>query len=150
MDNSIGDILYIVVMVIALVFSIYKKTKGGNQDGTIIPEREVGDPFDEVFPTFNSNWDEEKTPVDIPVKHPPKQIPTEQTDRVRYQRIDFQRTKKSETSKRLERTSRTSRSSIQRKSTREPESEQQYYWDEEPLNLQNAIIYAEVIKRPDY
>ena len=150
MDSSIGDILYIVVMVIALVFSIYKKSKSGNQDGTIIPEREVSDPFDEVFPTFNQNWNEDRVPADMPVKHPPKPVQQEIADRVRYQRIDFQRTNKSETSKRLERTSRLSRSSIQRKSTREPDSEQMYYWDEEPLDLQNAIIYTEIIKRPDY
>lgn len=150
MGDSIGDILYIVVMVAALVFSIYKKTKGGSQGGTIMPERQVGDPFDEVFPTFNPHWHDEKEIVEKPIKHPPKPVKPQEAERVKYQRIDFQRIKKSGKAKSLERTSRINVTSIQRKSTPEIESEQQFYWDEEPLDLQNAIIYSEIIKRPDY
>ncbi len=148
--DSLGDILYIIVMVVALVFSIYKKTKGSHQDGTLLPEREVGDPFDEVFPTGKRRWLDEET-VEKPVKHPPKPLQKEKTEGLGYQKIAFQRIQKSDALKRPERTTRITPRLTQKKSAvQKVESDQLFYWDEEPLDLQNAVIYAEIIKRPDY
>jgi hypothetical protein len=150
MDNSIGDILYIVVMVAALIFSIYKKSKAQNQDGTVRPEEEVGDPLDEVFPTFTMPKPKPAEPIERPVKQPPRLIQTEAVPRIRTSRTDFHKIKTRGDSKRLERSQRLTTHTSPRKSTQEPELEQHYYWEEEPVDLQRAIIYAEVIKRPDY
>lgn len=141
--DSLGDILYIIVMLAAVVISFYKKAKGSGEGGTFSPEQEAGDPFDEVFPTGDKWFEEEQ-----PQKQPPKPvlkkeeiIPRPRTLRINYQKIQ----------KKPERTSRlTSRIAQNRGNLEEPEREARSFWDEEPLDLQTAVIYAEVIKRPDY
>lgn len=148
---DIGDVLYLIVMVVALVASIYKKTKSNTHGGTIIPEREVGDPFDEVFPTYNPQWHENEVTEERPQKHPPEPKPALQPERIKYQRIEYNRIRKTDRIKRPERTTRLTSRMVKRKSTAEViDKETEYFWDEKPLDLQNAIIYSEIIKRPDY
>ena len=151
MSDSIGDILYIVVMVVALIFSIYKKSRANSQDGTIVPEREVGDPFDEAFPTFNRSLLEDEEPEERPLKHPPRPTQATQPEKITYQKIAYQRLEKSGSLDRPERITRISPKSNHRKSiVQKVEDYQHFFWDDEPLDLRNAIIYAEIIKRPDY
>ncbi len=148
MGDSIGDILYIIVMIIAVVLSIYKKAKGNNQGGPLLPEDEVNEPYEEVFPTYNPrNWSQKAEQTEQHQKQPPgKVMPAP----AKSQRIDFQRTKVNMERKRIERTSRISKRTIHRKTYQEQVTEQGYYWDENPMDLKNAVIYAEIIKRPDF
>ena len=141
--DSPGDILYIIVMLAAVVISILKKAKGSGQGGTFSPEQEAGDPFDEVFPT-GKGWLEEEQPQKLPPK--PVLVKEEALPRARTMRINYQKIQK-----RPERTTRIkSRIAQNRSRLEEPESESCSFWDREPLDLKTAVIYAEIIKRPDY
>ncbi len=153
MDNGLGDILYILVMVAALAFSIYKKAKGAGQDGSIMPEHEVEEYPGEAFPSFDDWFDKgkaepkEKSTDNAVIPMQPGKIEHRPLE---YKRPDYKTIKKSDALKRPERVTRITPRQIRKSLAKEEPTEQVSYWENEPLDLRNAIIYAEIIKRPNY
>ena len=153
MNNGLGDILYILVMIAALVFSIYKKAKSAEQGGSIMPEREVDDYPDEAFPSFDDWFDKKGTDRSKPVAEEvaqPMQPGKMQHKPLEYKKPDYQIIRKTDALKRPERITRITPRQVRKSLAKEDSNEQVSYWENEPLDLRDAIIYAEIIKRPTY
>ena len=138
---DIGDLLYVLIMVVALVFSFIKKAKGKEQrPNAHIPEHEVEDTLSEVFPTFKQIWEEQKVPeppkvrtFPPPVQHQRKVI--DKGVRIKDRKTITSGLKKRDTHKVF---------------LDEDENNEIPYWNKEPIDLQKAVIYSEILKRPDY
>ena len=135
---EIGDLLYVLIMVVALVFSVLKKAKGKEQRPA--PSHEVEDTLSEVFPSLKQIWEEQKVPeypitktFSPPVQHQKKII--DKGIRIKDRKIITSGLKKRDTHKIL---------------LDEDENNGISYWNKEPIDLQKAVIYSEILKRPDY
>ncbi|ASB48813.1 hypothetical protein [Alkalitalea saponilacus] len=157
MGDALGDIVYILLMLGALIFSLYKKSKSAGQDGDFMPEHEVGESPGEAFPTFKDLFgdadEEEKVPA-IGKKTPETEYATMQAEKLKPQKLEYkkpvyQSIQKRERIKKPERVSRIKQKISQMSlATKEKAIDETSYWDDEEFDLKKAIIYSEIIKRP--
>lgn len=135
-----GDLLYVLIMVAVAVFSIVKKSRGRKEHDVLTPEFEADASPEEVFPpgTF---WEGKVKPLIRPPDNKEKKV-----HRSGFKRIDFNK-------KRIK--NRTITSGLKKRQApkillEEDEQVNFSYWDEEPIDLRKAVIYNEILKRPDY
>lgn len=153
MGDSIGDIIYMVLMVAALVVSVIVKAKKAPQEGSPLPQSE--DEHDEEFTAF-SDWlsgGEEKTKEDTVVSS----TPSPQQEKMPYERMrshladSYHKTKRKEKFQRSERVAQAPLKSAPRRSvTEEEEDSEASTWFNDTQDLRRAIIYSEILKRPTF
>ena len=163
MGDSFGDILPIIAMVVALVFSIIKKNRGTKEDDTSLPESEYTEVPHESFPTLNDWFDssesspEETSPEEIkeekPVTRPTSNMQPEvmRPPKMEYNSSGYQRIKKRDNLKKPERVSRISSKIVSKTLAKEDDDSQPIDstgFNNEPFDLRRAIIYTEILKRP--
>ena len=140
---EIGDLLYVLIMVVALVFSVLKKAKGKEQRGTVTPDHEVDDSLSEIFPTLKQIWEEQKVP-EYPITPTPfSSYVNQKENREKIKKRIRIKDRKTITSSLKKRTA-------QKVFLDEDENEGISYWNKEPIDLRKAVIYSEILKRPDY
>ena len=149
MGESLGDILYIVFMVVALVVSVIIKAKKAPHEETPVPQSEMKEvESDEDFPTF-SDWlsgKEERLNETETVVSP---TPTKQPDNIPYTRMrshlseSYHHTKRAEELKRSEGVPQTP------PKIDEVELEASE-WFNDPQDLRRAVIYSEILRRPSF
>ncbi len=156
MGESVGDIIYIVVMVAALVVSMIIKAKKAPQDETPVPQSEMNErESDENFPTF-SDWlsgGEGRPKEEIEVSP----IPSQQSKNIPYEGMkshlsaSYHKAKQKEEIERSEGVSQTPPKSVPRRlaAIEEIESEASI-WFKDPQDLRRAMIYSEILKRPSF
>ncbi len=145
MDDS-GNIIYIVFTIVAIVYSIWKKTNSAKDQEKQFPESGKGNTAT-GFPDFETLFeDTEESEREIFTKEPqvqknvvapdiPKTIPV---------RNDFQE-KLREMEKKYNRKSR------EQKSKKEiPIEVEEDVKEGLSFNLREAVIYSEILKRPDF
>ncbi len=137
--DDFGTIIYIIFTIIAIVFSIIKKSNQKRQD-TPAPSSS-NDPFDEVIPDFEQLFKSEKgeTEKTLQMESVKEVVKPTQAKTTAH---EFQ-----EKMKQME--SKMSRISSRNKIKREEEetsSEESKSW----FNARQAIIYSEILKRPDF
>jgi hypothetical protein len=154
MGDSLGDILYILVMIGALIFSVIKKSRNAGRNGEVVPEHEVEDYSDDTLPPFREWFDDEA------IKKPPREYQNEpeiepmqaeklQHQKLQYKKPDYQSIKKSDSLRRPERITRITRKPVHKSLAEETDSyDKDSVWDAENFDLKQAIIYSEIIKRP--
>jgi hypothetical protein len=152
--DSIGDILYILVMVGALIFSVIKKSRDAARNREVMPESEAEDYPQEAFPPF-SEWldDEVITKPTREFQYEPEIEPMQaerlQHQKLQYKKPDYQSIRKSDSLKRPERITRITRKPVHKSLADEADSyNDSSVWDGESFDLKRAIIYSEIIKRP--
>ncbi|MDR2928926.1 MAG: hypothetical protein LBV41_12125 [Cytophagaceae bacterium] len=143
---DLGDIAYGLIMLVAVVASIYKKAIKNNRphDDMPMPEQEIDDTLKEFFPTVRQLIEVENRKIASPPAYRKPENVSQFSD---YRKNDFkrQRIKEKET------ISSSLRKRIPQKDLfDEDESKTATIWDKDPFNLQKAIIYSEILKRPDY
>lgn len=152
--DSLGDILYILVMVGALIFSVIKKSRDAARNRELVPEHETEEYPQEAFPPFSEWLDDEA------MKKPPREYQNEtdvqpmqaeklQHQKLQYKKPDYQSIKKSDSLKRPERITRITRKPVHKSLAEEANSyDDSSVWNGENFDLKRAIIYSEIIKRP--
>jgi hypothetical protein len=152
--DSLGDILYILVMVGALIFSVIKKSRDAARNRELVPEHETEEYPQEAFPPFSEWLDDEamkKPPREYQnkVDVQPMQAETLQHQKLQYKKPDYQSIKKSDSLKRPERITRITRKPVHESLAEEANSYgDSSVWNGENFDLKRAIIYSEIIKRP--
>lgn len=152
--DSLGDILYILVMIGALIFSVIKKSRGADRNGEVVPEHEAGEYPREAFPPLSEWFDDEamkKPPLEYQNEPEiePMQAEKLQHQKLQYQKPDYQSIKKSDSLNRPQRITRITRKPVHNSLAEETNSyNDSSVWDGESFDLKRAIIYSEIIKRP--
>lgn len=131
--DDFGSIIYIVFTIIAVVFSIMKKNKQKEKTTTI--PTESSDPLNEVLPTFEKIFGNEKLnpvpkPVDISEPIKKKEVVNSFEAKKREMESRFSRIKKEKP--------------VEKEISKESSEEQETYF-----NLRKAVIYSEILRRPD-
>ena len=153
MENGIGNILYIILMVIVLALSMLKKAKSPGSEDTSMPEREVDESPGEAFPRFDDWFDKKEDVRQEPVKRPNIQpVPAKKLE---YQPLEYKKIGYSLPSKRVPIKKRTVAKqnvmqTVRKSVTKEEPAELTTFWEREPIDLKRAIIYSEIIKRPNF
>ena len=134
-----GDLLYILLMVVAVAFSLIKKAKKQHHESPFPDFKTINLP-EEIFPP--GMFREEKPKV---LTQPPENKDNS-VNRLNFRKMDYgnrgqkQRTITSELKKRQE-----------TKIFLEEEKQiMSSYWEKEQFDLQNAVIYSEILRRPEY
>jgi len=154
--DGIGEIIYIIIMVAIFIFSALRKKKP-KQDEMPVPEnRESDNPFDEVLSPFKEIFGDDDTasqeqkPQTEPAKADRqeknlKDAPFVKEDYVFTSRTspqDARRQRKNQAPGRQEKLK-----SEESENSREKKAQQNMNsW----FNLREAVIYSEILKRPDY
>lgn len=152
--DSLGDILYILVMIGALIFSVIRKSRNAARKGEVMPEYEVEEYPQEAFPPFSEWLDDEaiKKPqrdYQNEAEIQPMQAERLQHQKLQYKKPDYQSIKKSDSLKRPERITRITRKPVHKSLAEEANSYgDSSVWNGESFDLKRAIIYSEIIKRP--
>jgi hypothetical protein len=154
MDKNLGDIIYLVLMVAVVLFSALRKKKAPQQ-GVPEPHGEVRDPMDEIFPTlkdlFTGEEGVEKPLTEQAESHPPlidmekrdekkKESPFLNSDYVfsaRSSMDDVRRRRRIPKKKPLDLSSQVHGDFGSSENI-------------EDFDLQQAVIYSEILKRPDF
>ena len=130
-------------MVVVLIFSVLKKAKDKEQHTPAAPDHEVDDSLSEVFPSLKQIWEEQKIP-EYPkpaiLLVPPVQRKENREKLKKRIGIKDRKTITSGLKKR----------NTQKVFLEEDEDSGITYWDKDPIDLQKAVIYSEILKRPDY
>lgn len=155
MDDIFGEIIYIIVMLVIFIFTALKKKKGREGEMTE-PEREVENPMDEVFSPFKEIFGD-----DDEEEYEPQPSPTvEGAGRGRTDLKDAPFVKEDYVF-----TSNTAPGDARRQRKNKKPGRQTFLKSEELLpleyeetdaglhewfDLRKAVIYSEILKRPDY
>ncbi|MGQ1890187.1 hypothetical protein ACT29H_07065 [Thermophagus sp. OGC60D27] len=158
MDDSFGEIIYIIVMLAIFIFSAFKKKKA---TGDNIPQSEVPHPMDEVFSPFDELLETEN--IDPPRVEPPKEeetVPPAHATRSSVK--DYPFVKKdyvftSNTSPEDLRRQRKNKTSYHRQTHLKSEEDLPISEGDPTashpfrnFDLRKAVVYSEILKRPDY
>ncbi|WP_462318966.1 hypothetical protein [Marinilabilia sp.] len=153
MDDIFGEIIYIIIMLAIFIFSALKKKKG-REGESAEPEREVENPMDEVFSPFKEIFgdddEEEYKPQPAPVKNERegknlKDAPFVKEDYVFTSNTapgDARRQRKNKTPGR--------QTILKSEESLPNEYEETDAGLHDWFDLRKAVIYSEVLKRPDY
>jgi hypothetical protein len=154
MDKNFGDIIYLVLMVAVVLFSAFRKKKTTKQ-GLPEPHREVRDPMDEIFPTlkdlFNGEEGEEKPLTEQAESHLPL-VSIEKTDKRKkespFLKADYVFSARSS----MDDVRRRRRIPIKKALDLDSQEQGDFCQSDviEDFDLQKAVIYSEILKRPDF
>lgn len=158
MDDVIGGIVYIVIMLAIFIFSAFRKKKEGNEN---VPAPEGGkeNPMDEVFQPFKEVFGEEEEEASSEESEPaPSHSTRNQREGSRksfegapFVKDDYVFT--SETSpgdKRRQRMNQKPGQQTSLKSEEDQPEQQQSEGAPDWFDLRKAVIFSEILKRPDY
>ncbi len=154
MDKNLGDIIYLVLMVAVVLFSALRKKKAPRQE-VPEPNGEVRDPMDEIFPTLKDLFGGEEG-VEKPL--------TEQAEShqplVNIEKTDEQKKESPFLKSDYVFSARSSMNDVRRQrriyKKKPMDLESQVYGEGghsekmEDFDLQQAVIYSEILKRPDF
>jgi len=135
-----GDLIYVLIMVAIAVFSIIKKSSSKKQTDVLMPEFEAENSPVEVFPQ-NRFWEEKVRPLNKPLEIKEKKV-----YRSEYKKIDFEKRK----IKKRTITSSLKKRQIAKVILEVDEQSNYSFWEEEQFDLQKAVIYSEILKKPEY
>ena len=142
---ELGDLVYILVGVVALLFSFIKKSKNRGRLEESLPQYEQESNFDleEVLQTvFNTPESTKTNKIEIP-KLEKKPVYESKYKRMSYEnRHQNRKIITSSLKKRKEPTI-----FLEEK---EKEEEKKIYWSEENFDLHKAVIYSEILKQPNF
>jgi hypothetical protein len=135
-----GDLIYVLIMVVVAVFSFLRSNRSKERQDMPIPEFKTIKLPEEMFPP--GMFGEEK--ANVLTKPPEKKSIT--VGRSHFTRIDFENRRQKK---------RTIFSGLKKQQETKIflEEEQQLissYWENEQFDLQKAVIYSEILKRPVY
>ena len=155
MDDISGDIIYIVLTLVVVLISALRKKKAPQKPESA-PHREVGDPMDEVFPTLRDLFTE-------PEEEAPVAPSAESLDSIESQgqpetvsgspgnpfvRSDYKFPSSSSAGEASrQRKMRKKKSELTRVRTQIDEEDVK---EQESFDLKRAIVYSEILKRPDF
>jgi hypothetical protein len=130
--DDLGTIIYIIFMILAIVFSILKKS-----NHTKPPEESVDehDPFEETIPSFEKIFGMEK-------REEPKPVQKNVTPKPEQETIQSFKEKK----KQMASIQRIDKQAELKKEKDADMHEEKDSW----FNARDAIIYSEILKRPDF
>ncbi|PRZ01323.1 hypothetical protein [Marinilabilia salmonicolor] len=159
--DGIGEIIYIIIMVVIFIFSALKRKKPERNDMPVPEDQESRSPFDEVFSPFKEIFEDEEP---IPQERPQKQQSEEEPAAVDKARkslkgapfvkedyvftanaspTDSRRQRKNQSPGRQENLKSEESGSLGVK--KEVHNNLNDWFD-----LKEAVIYSEILKRPDY
>jgi hypothetical protein len=155
MDKAPGDIIYIIVMLAIFIFSALKKKKRVNEDEIPVPEREVENPMEEVLSPFEDilRDDEGKKKEDVAVTTSSSENRQKNLRGTPFVKKDYVFTSNTlPGDARRQRKNRASgRQSFFKSEKKEFfEEEEPYREEEEWFDLRKAVVFSEILKRPDY
>jgi hypothetical protein len=156
MEKVPGDIIYILVMLAIFIFSALKKKKRVSEDEIPVPEREGKSPMDEVFSPFKDIFDdeEEEKKKETAATTPSPENRKENLRGSPFVKEDYVFTSNtSPGDARRQRRNRTPGRQPFLKSgeTESIEGEEEAYSEEEEwFDLRKAVVFSEILKRPDY
>lgn len=149
MRESIGDIIYILVMVIALVYSIIAKAKKVEHEAPVVPHRDKVDDDENYYPTFNE-WLTGEKEIEV-VTDPTPPIPKKEPYKRRSSLDDYQHLKQDKPQKGWKNPPHTPPNVVSKRlSTIEDEEFEEVVLFKDPHDLRKAIIYSEILKRPSF
>jgi len=153
MDDIFGEIIYIVVMLAIFIFSALKKKKAAGSD---MPEREVENPMDEVFSPFKEIFEDEELESPRRETVPPSKPKAETRETLKdapFVKEDYVFTSNTAPGDaRRQRKNKTPgrqtvlKSDYDLPATDETAPQHPLEW----FDLRKAVIYSEILKRPDY
>ncbi len=158
--DGIGEIIYIIIMVAIFIFSALRKKKPREEDMPVPEDHQSENPFDEVFSPFKEIFgDDERAPKKETQQQPQtepeivnrnekklKDAPFIKEDYVFTSRTspqDVRRQRRSQTPGWQDKL-KFQESEIFRKEEEEQKNINSWF------NLREAVIYSEILKRPDY
>ena len=139
---EIGDLLYLLIGAIAIVAGLLKKSKSKERYEESIPQYEPDDNFEEVFqPVYESN--EKNIIKNVETKRLEKKPVYES----KFKRMNFD--------KRFQNRKTITTSLKKRKETElvleeKRDEEIKTFWNQETFELHKAVIYSEILKRPNF
>ncbi len=158
--DGFGEIIYIIVMIVIFIFSALKKKKPKEHEMPAPEDRESENPFDEVFRPFREIFEDEDTqPHESPQKNgQPEPAMTDKGSKnlkdAPFVKEDYVFT--ANTSPGDARRQRKNRAPGRQEKLKSEEQEGLNREDERGgsgndwFNLREAVIYSEILKRPDY
>lgn len=159
--DGIGEIIYIIIMLVIFIFSALKRKKPERNDMPMPEDQESRSPFDEVFSPFKEIFEDEEP---VPQKSPQQPIAEEQPvppgKQIRDLKdapfvkedyvftantspADARRQRKNRAPGRQE---KLKSEEIDALKTEEDGRAVNHDW----FKLREAVIYSEILKRPDY
>ncbi|TLX77786.1 hypothetical protein E9993_03830 [Labilibacter sediminis] len=133
--DDFGTIIYIIFTIIAVVFSIIKKSNQKTNPTTPPASTDSFDPFEEDIPSFESIFGEKQTPpTPEPVASSKPTKPTKVLDELEKKKKEID-----------DRFARIKKTDVSHKQEVEDISKQDERW----FNLREAVIYSEILKRPN-
>jgi hypothetical protein len=158
MDGIVGEVIYIVIMLVIFIFSALKSKKGKRGD-TPVPERDSDNPMDEVFSPFKDIFDdkEETSDREEPERAPRSEPAYATSGRKDLKDAPFVKEDYVFTANTSPGDSRRQRKNKTPGQQKDLQSESDLaYADKtgselaEWFDLRQAVIYSEILKRPDY
>ncbi|MGM0375429.1 MAG: hypothetical protein ACQEQ0_01485 [Bacteroidota bacterium] len=158
MDDIFGGIVYIVIMLAIFIFSAFRKKKEGNED-VPAPEGGRANPMDEVLQPFKDVFDDEEEEKSDGERGPEpshsarneREEGRKRFDGTPFVKEDYVFTSK--TSPGDKRRQRMNQKPGQQTSLRSEQDQPEQQRSEGPpewFDLQKAVIFSEILKRPDY
>ncbi|MFW5754009.1 MAG: hypothetical protein ACOCV9_04330 [Marinilabiliaceae bacterium] len=159
MDDIFGGIVYIVIMLAIFIFSAFRKKKEGDEN---VPDPEGGreNPMDEVFQPFKDVFSDEEE-EEVPYEKQPARTSSPKSRSKYFGRTDLDGAPfvkddyvfTSETSPGDKRRQRKNQKPGQQTSLRSETDQPEKLHSGGPpewFDLQKAVIFSEILKRPDY
>jgi hypothetical protein len=157
--DGFGEIIYIIIMVAIFIFSALRKKKPKQGDMPVPEDRESESPFDEVFSPFKEIFEDDEPESQQNSQNQPqtRQVTPEGQEKnlkgSPFVKEDYVFT--SRTSPQDARRQRKNRAPGRQEKLKSEETES--YQEMEAtrkhadwFNLKDAVIYSEILKRPDY
>lgn len=159
--DDFGEIIYIIIMVVIFIVSALRKKKPQRDEMPVPEEQESRSPFDEVFSPFKEIFeDEEPTPQESPRKQQPKEEPVAVDKGIKNLKgapfvkedyvftasaspTDARRQRKNQAPGRQENLKSEESGTLREKKEGQANLND---W----FNLKEAVIFSEILKRPDY
>ena len=160
MDDVIGGIVYIVIMLAIFIFSAFRKKKEGSENMPAPEEGGRENPMDEVFQPFKDVFSDEEEDEVAPEKQPAKTTSTgsgsEYSGRTDSHGTPFVKddyvftSRTSPGDKRRQRINQKPGQQTSLKSEEDQPEMQQSGGAPDWFDLRKAVIFSEILKRPDY
>lgn len=162
MDDIFGEIFYIIILLVIFIFSAFKKKKP-QEDDMSVPGGEAENPMDEVFSPFKDVFGDEdeeeeekeeakksREAAGTPVKGSSGRG-RKNLEGAPFVKEDYVFT--SETSPGDKRRQRKNQAPGRQTSLRSEQDQPEEHWSDrgvEWFDLKQAVIFSEILKRPDY
>lgn len=141
-------------MIAIVVLSMYKQAKRSQEPDIAVPDQKDKHPTDN-FPPLD-DWlndrpiagDEKLKPDEL--KTSPLRVEKLKPEKLQYTGLKRHRIQKKERIKKPELTSKLSYKKFRVGLEKEGSIKEPSYWDDESFDLQKAIIFSEILKRPNF